>query len=125
MYEVGTSITVRAAHRMPDMPPPEGERHEHDYRIAVEVGSEALDERGMVVDLDALTAALESVAGRMRGRDLDEVVEPPTPGVTVESLARWVHQALADEMRSAGALELGVRVWESDVAFGGYRAPLS
>ena len=37
MYEVGTSREVRAYHVMPGMPPPEGERHSHDYRFDVVV----------------------------------------------------------------------------------------
>jgi 6-pyruvoyltetrahydropterin/6-carboxytetrahydropterin synthase len=124
-YEVGSSVTVRAAHRMPDAPPPEDELHEHDYRIAVEVRATELDDRGMVCDLDVLTSALDAVAARLRGRDLEEIRSPDAPAVTVEVLARWVHGTLADAMRSAGGDELAVRVWESDVAFGGYRASLS
>lgn len=124
-YEVGSSVTVRAAHRMPDGPPPERELHEHDYRIEVEVRSAGLDDRGMVCDLDVLASALASVAARLRGRDLEEIRTPDVPAVTVEVLARWVHGTLAEAIRSAGGDELAVRVWESDVAFGGYRASLS
>ena len=124
-YEVGTSVVVRAAHRMPDGPPPERELHEHDYRIAVEVRSKELDDRGMVCDLDLLTSTLDAVAARLRGRDLEEIRSPDVPAVTVEVLARWVHGTLGDALRSAGGDELAVRVWESDVAFGGYRASLS
>ena len=45
---------------MPGMPPPEGERHSHDYRLDVVVRRDDLDERGMVVDLDLLDQALDS-----------------------------------------------------------------
>ena len=124
-YQVGTSVTVRAAHSMPDGPPPERELHEHDYRIAVEVSSGRLDDRGMVCDLDVLTSALDAVAARLRGRDLEGIRAPDVPAVTVEALARWVHETLAGELRLAGAEELAVQVWESDVAFGGYRAPVA
>ncbi|MDQ4005035.1 MAG: 6-carboxytetrahydropterin synthase [Actinomycetota bacterium] len=124
-FEVGSRVTVRAAHRMPDMPPPEGELHEHDYGIAVEVRRETLDERGMVCDLDVLGSALDALAARLRGRDLEEIGIPDVPAVTVEVLARWIHQALAEDIRAAGGEELAVRVWESDVAFGGYRDRLS
>ena len=67
MYETGTAIDVRAFHVMPDMPPPEGERHAHDYRLDVVARRDGLDERGMVIDLDALDGALGGIAGAIDG----------------------------------------------------------
>jgi hypothetical protein len=62
--EVGLSRSVRAFHIMPGMPGPEGELHDHDYRIEVVVDREQLDERGMVCDLDVLEAALTELTNR-------------------------------------------------------------
>lgn len=125
MYETGTATTVRAFHVMPGMPPPEGERHAHDYRIEVVVARDGLDGRGMVVDLDVLGAALRDTAALLSGADLDDLVgNDDGLGVTVEVFACWVHGRLAAAVGDAPATELGVRVWESAVAFGGYRAPL-
>ena len=64
VYEAGTALQVRAFHVMPGMPPPEGERHSHDYRLEVVVRRDDLDERGMVLDLDLLDQALRGAAGR-------------------------------------------------------------
>ena len=128
MYETGTAIDVRAFHVMPDAPPPEGERHAHDYRLDVVACREGLDERGMVIDLDMLDGALKDVAGTVDGRDLDKVVGPETDGaaaVTVEVFARWVHHRLTRLLGPLPGLTLAVRVWESPVAFGGYVAALS
>ena len=50
MYQTGTEREVRAFHVMPDMPPPEGERHSHDYRLTLVVSREELDDKGMVVE---------------------------------------------------------------------------
>ena len=69
MFEVGASTSFRAFHRMPDHPPPENERHPHDYRVEVVAERERLDERGMVCDLDVLDAALAEVADRLRDAD--------------------------------------------------------
>jgi 6-pyruvoyltetrahydropterin/6-carboxytetrahydropterin synthase len=127
-YETGTAIDVRAFHVMPGLPPPEGERHAHDYRLEVVARRKALDERGMVVDLDVLNRALREIADTIRGADLDHVVVPETgaAAVTVEVLARWAHDRLARTLRplSGLSLTLGVRVWESPVAFGGYFGPV-
>jgi 6-pyruvoyl-tetrahydropterin synthase len=124
-FEVGSSIMVRASHRMPDAPPPEDELHEHDYRIGVVIERAELDERGMVCDLDVVNAALRSVARRLDGSDLDDIRPEDRPAVTVEVLAAWIHGALAPDVRAAGGEVLAVRVWESAEEFGGYRARVS
>jgi len=111
VFEVGTARSVRAFHIMPGMPGPEGELHAHDYRIDIEVRRAELAD-GMVCDLDVLDAALEKI----RPTDAD--------AVTVEVFARWVHDTLAEPVRSAGGEYLLVRVWENDVAYGGYAAAL-
>ena len=54
MFQVGTAIEFTAQHIMPGVEGPEGELHEHDYRLDVVVEREKLDERGMVCDLDVL-----------------------------------------------------------------------
>ena len=105
MFEVGAAARFRAFHRMPLQPPPENERHAHDYRVEVVAERESLDERGMVCDLDVVRASLADA-------------------VTVEVLAAWLHARLAVPLSSDGAEFLAVRVWESEDAFGGIRARL-
>ncbi|HEV3465028.1 MAG TPA: 6-carboxytetrahydropterin synthase [Actinomycetes bacterium] len=123
-YEVGSSVTVRALHQMP-VEGPEGELHAHDYRIDVVVGRRALDEHGMVCDLDALRAALQATVARIEGKDLEEIRPPEAEAVTVEVLARWAHQQLVPALRQAGGDTLAVRVWESEADFGGYAGPVA
>jgi 6-pyruvoyltetrahydropterin/6-carboxytetrahydropterin synthase len=123
-YEVGSSVTVQALHRLP-VPGPEGELHAHDYRIDVVVGRGELDEHGMVCDLDVLRSTIQAMAAGIRGRDLEEIRPPQAEAVTVEVLARWAHQRLAATLRRSGAETLAVRVWETPSDFGGYAGPMS
>src|ERR1700733_14578209 len=123
--EVGLSRSVSAFHIMPGMPGQEGELHYHDYRIEVFVDREQLDERGMVCDLDVLEAALTELTDRVDGRNLEEIRAAGAEAVTVEVFARWVHDTLASTALAAGGETLAVRVWETAVAFGGYRARLA
>jgi 6-pyruvoyltetrahydropterin/6-carboxytetrahydropterin synthase len=125
MYEVGTSIEVRALHVMPGVEGPEGVLHAHDYRLEVVVGRADLGDRGMVCDLDVLDAALAEVADRLRDANLEVIRPPEAEAVTVEVFARWLHSTLAGPVGDGGGEDLAVRVWESPVAFGGYRAPVS
>ena len=120
--EVGLSRSVRAFHIMPGLPGPEGQLHDHDYRIEIVVDREQLDGRGMVCDLDVLEAALTELTSRVEGRNLDEIRPAGTEAVTVEVFARWVHDSLSPAVAAAGGETLAVRVWETPVAFGGYRA---
>jgi 6-pyruvoyl-tetrahydropterin synthase len=122
VYETGTARQVRAFHVMPGMPPPEGERHSHDYRLDVVVRRDELDDRGMVVDLDLLDRALADAGAEVDGANLEEVVE--AEAVTVEVFARWLHDRLAAAVGRMPGATLAVRVWESPVAFGGYTASL-
>ena len=120
MFEVGASTSFRAFHEMPDRPPPENERHPHDYRVEVVAERELLDERGMVCDLDILTRSLAEVVQEARDQHLSEVCG--TDVVTVEVFAAWIHDRLAEPLGRDGAEVVAVRVWESDDAFGGIRA---
>ena len=124
VYETGTSVQVRAFHVMPGMPPPEGQRHSHDYRLEIVVRRDELDDRGMVVDLDLLDRALREAAAWVEDQDLDRIQPADADAVTVELFARWLHAELAAALGPLSAVTLSVRVWESAVAFGGYTAPL-
>jgi 6-pyruvoyltetrahydropterin/6-carboxytetrahydropterin synthase len=123
-FEVGASADLRALHRIPWLPPPEGDLHEHDYRVEVVIARASLDGRGMVVDLDVVDAALREAVAAIEGKDLDAIRPPEAEAVTVEILARWFHERLAAAIATAGGEALSVRVWESPTAFGGYRAPV-
>ena len=123
-FEIGVSAQLRALHRIPWLPPPEGDLHEHDYRVEVVVERASLDGRGMVCDLDIVEAALRAAVDTLEGRDLDMIRPEGAEAVTVEILARWFHERLADAIRAAGGEALAVRVWESPTAFGGYGSQL-
>lgn len=121
-YEVGTAAPLRAVHRLPWMTGPEGEPHAHDYRVQLTVRRAELDDRGMVCDLDILDGALGDLVRRLDGQDLDAVIED-VEAVTVEVLARWLHERLRGPVGSAGGEWLQVRVWESPEAYGAYSGP--
>jgi 6-pyruvoyl-tetrahydropterin synthase len=122
VYEAGTALHVRAFHVMPGMPPPEGERHSHDYRLEVVVRRNDLDERGMVLDLDLLDQALRGAAGQVDGVDLETIQPADAEAVTVEVFARWLHDQMSGALGKPPGVTLAVRVWESPLAFGGYSA---
>lgn len=123
MYQVGTAIGFRAEHVMPGVEGPEGQPHEHDYRLDVVVERAELDERGMVCDLDRLDAALRQIEDEIGGKNLELIKPDGAEAVTVEVFARWAHAFLSSAVRESGGDMLSVRVWESDDAFGGFSGP--
>lgn len=125
MFEVGLSTTFKAWHVMPGMEGPEGELHEHEYRLEVVVSRRQLDDRAMVCDLDDLERALGDTASMVEDKDLEIIRPPEQEAVTVEVLARWSHEQVSRRLIAGGLDVLSVRVWESPVAFGGYSAPPS
>jgi 6-pyruvoyltetrahydropterin/6-carboxytetrahydropterin synthase len=120
MYQVGSAVEFPAQHIMPGHPGPEGELHEHQYRVDVVVEREKLDDNGMVCDLDLLNAALGRIEDLLRGKNVELIKPDDADAVTVEVFARWVHETLAAELRGSGAQMLSVRVYENPVAFGGF-----
>lgn len=123
MFEVGLSTTFKAWHVMPGMEGPEGELHEHDYRLEVVAARGALNERGMVCDLDDLEKAMLETVSIVEGKELEVMRPPEEEAVTVEVLARWSHAQVVSRIGNGAIEMLSVRVWESPVAFGGYSAP--
>jgi len=101
---------------------PEGQLHDHDYRIEIVVDRRQLDDRDIICDLDELEKALTGLTSRIEGRNLEEIRPAGAEAVTVEVFARWVHDTLSPAVAAAGGETLSVRMWESPVAFGGYRA---
>ena len=122
-YEVGLSRNVRAFHVMPGLPGPEGQLHDHDYRIEIVVSRDQLDDRAMVCDLDVLEEALTRLTERIEGRNLEEIRPADAEAVTVEVFSRWVHDTLSTAIAGGDGATLAVRIWETPVAFGGYRGP--
>jgi 6-pyruvoyltetrahydropterin/6-carboxytetrahydropterin synthase len=122
VYQVGTAQEVRAFHVMPGVDGPEGQLHAHDYKVELLVERTTLGPEGMVCDLDLLDSALTELVEEVRDQDLEKIRPPGAQAVTVEIFARWAHDAIAGAVRSAGGEILTVRVWESPVAFGGYRS---
>ncbi len=121
-FEVGAVAVFEAFHLTPGADGAEGKLHPHRYRMEVTADRPGLDERGMVVDLEAFLPAVKSLAADLHGKDLAFIQPPDAESVTVEVLSKWAHAALAPLARGQGAETLSVRVWESDEAYGGYSA---
>ena len=109
---------------MPGMEGPEGELHEHQYRLEVLLERGELDDQGMVCDLDRLDAVLQRIDATLRDKNLELIQPAEAAAVTVEVFARWAHRTIGDELRDSGVDTLSVRVYENADAFGGFAGPI-
>ena len=125
MFQVGTAIEFPAQHIMPGMEGPEGELHEHQYRLEVLLERARLDDQGMVCDLDRLDAVLQGIDGTLRDQNLEIIQPEDAAAVTVEVFAQWAHRTISDELRGTGVDTLAVRIYENADAFGGFAGPIA
>jgi 6-pyruvoyltetrahydropterin/6-carboxytetrahydropterin synthase len=92
MYEVGVARTFHAAHQLEESASG-GDQHEHDYRVEAIVRGEILNENGMLLDLDALGAALALCLGELESVELESLAAFEHQNTTVEIVAHhiWEH----------------------------------
>ena len=130
------SVTVRdhmmIAHSFRgDVFGPAQQLHGATFTVDATFKAEAVDDDGIVVDIDRATGLLHEVVGEFHLRNLDEVAELAGVNTTTEVMARVVCNRLLDRI-SAGALGSGgstlravaVTLHESHVAWAGYEREL-
>jgi 6-pyruvoyltetrahydropterin/6-carboxytetrahydropterin synthase len=92
MYEVGVARTFHAAHQL-EASPTAGEHHEHDYRVEAIVRGDVLEANGMLLDLDALGAAVSECLDELESVQLESLETFEHEETTVENVAEhiWKH----------------------------------
>jgi 6-pyruvoyl-tetrahydropterin synthase len=93
--------------------------------------AEALDDNGLVIDIDRAQKALKSVLNPLNYRNLDELTDLRTANTTTEFLSKYIFDRLAEAAR-AGTLgrdareikAIKVTIFESHIARAWYESPL-
>jgi 6-pyruvoyl-tetrahydropterin synthase len=131
MFEVGVGRTFHALHQLePDAPAGADEHehaqeHGHDYRAEVVARGETLDENAMLVDIDALSAALTECLTELDSSDLDTLPAFAGQSTTVETVAEHVWTHVRDRLVPGPALVgLRVTVYESADAWASVDRPI-
>lgn len=114
MIEVGAARVFHALHRLVADGGSGTHEHDHDYRVEAIVRGEPLPESGMLLDLDALHAALFECLAELDTSDLDALPIFQGRPTTVEIVAEHIWQHVRDQVGAAPLLEsLRVTVYES------------
>lgn len=115
MFELTVLTHFEAAHCLPGYPGKCARLHGHNWTVEVCVGSELLDELGMVIDFKVLKKHVADITEQMDHRYLNELVQWQAKLPTAEHLAQYIYHGLQKSLSEA-KLEikvLSVKVWES------------
>lgn len=105
--------SFHAAHQLEESPSA-GDQHEHDYRVEAIVRGEKLEANGMLLDLDALGAALGTCLGELESVELQALSTFEHENTTVEVVAHHIWEHLRELIDPPPQLEsLRVTVHES------------
>ncbi len=125
MYEVGVARSFHAAHQLEESPSA-GDHHEHDYRVEVVVRGAALDANGMLLDLDALGAAVDGCLAELESVELESLETFEQESTTVENVAEHIWNHVRDLINAPPQLiSMRVTVHESADAWASVDQPLS
>jgi 6-pyruvoyltetrahydropterin/6-carboxytetrahydropterin synthase len=103
---------------------PENQPHSHHYRVEARLDGRELDPHGFLVDIDALTAALQAAVSRFRDRTLNDLPEFEGLNPSIEHLCRILCRALAAGLPTSAPGALRVTIWESSCAWAAYTLAL-
>jgi 6-pyruvoyltetrahydropterin/6-carboxytetrahydropterin synthase len=125
MFEVGVARTFHALHQLEAEDLGARHEHSHDYRAEVVARGEQLDQNAMLVDIDALGAALAGCLAELDAADLGTLAAFEGQATTVETVAEhvWTHvrELLAPP---PGVVGLRVTVYESADAWASVDRPV-
>lgn len=125
MFEVGVARTFHALHQLETEDLTARHEHSHDYRAEVVARGEQLDQNGMLVDLDALGAALTACLTELDAADLGTLAAFEGQETTVEVVAEHIWSHVRDLLGApAAVLGLRVTVYESADAWASADRPL-
>src|SRR5687768_13707470 len=125
MFEVGVARTFHALHQLEADDPTASHEHSHDYRAELVARGEQLDQNAMLLDLDALGAALSTCLAELDSADLGTLAAFEGLETTVEAVAEHIWSHVRDLLTvPSGVLGLRVTVYESADAWASVDRPV-
>ncbi|MBV5316303.1 MAG: 6-carboxytetrahydropterin synthase [Desulfobulbaceae bacterium] len=98
--------------------------HTHRYRMELALEALTLDRHGFLVDIVEVEQHLEAVLADFAGRTLNELASFSGLNPSIERLATILHAAFSARLAHFRLEALTVTLWEDDIAWTSYRAPL-
>lgn len=98
--------------------------HTHRYRMELVLEALDLDRHGYLVDIVEVEQHLEAVVADFADHTLNDLPAFAGLNPSIERLATILHAAFRDRFAHLQLEALTVTLWEDDIAWTSYRAPL-
>ncbi len=102
----------------------ENSEHAHQYRMELVLEALNLDRHGYLVDIVEVEQHLEAVVADFSGQTLNDLAAFAGLNPSIERLATILHAAFRARLAHLSLEALTVTLWEDDIAWTSYRAPL-
>lgn len=102
----------------------ENQKHSHHYQVEVQLMGEMLDEHGFVVDIDAITRAIEELCMYLTDKTLNDLPEFAGLNPSIENLARIFAIAFMRHIHPPHLKRVRVKIWENEIAWSAYETPV-
>jgi 6-pyruvoyl-tetrahydropterin synthase len=89
--------------------------HEHPWKIAVRVGTDALNDESYALDFHEVLTILAAAVGPLDRTDLNQHPQIGTPSPTAERVAEVLADTLEPAYDEIGGRLLSISVWEGPV----------
>jgi len=110
MYKLSITEEFDAAHQL-ELPYKSKCKnvHGHRWKVEVTVGSDKLNESGMVVDFSILKGHVRELIESFDHHFINDIIKQPTS----ENIAKFFYDDLKDHLADAGVKLLGIKIWET------------
>jgi 6-pyruvoyltetrahydropterin/6-carboxytetrahydropterin synthase len=98
--------------------------HSHRYRMELVLEATKLDDHGFLVDIVEVERHLDEVAADFQGKILNSLAVFKDINPSIERLAAIIHGSFRERLASFQLETLAITIWEDDIAWTSYRAPL-
>lgn len=123
MYEVKILTQFAAAHQLRGFRGACEQLHGHNWKVEVSLAGETLAEDGMLIDFQVVKGAAKKALEQLDHQFLNDLEPFRTKNPSSENIARFLFDALSDDLNRPGLRVTRVAAWESDSACAVYSGP--
>ncbi|MBA4396028.1 MAG: 6-carboxytetrahydropterin synthase QueD [Syntrophus sp. (in: bacteria)] len=116
MYEVTIKKTFSAAHILKEIGGKCEDLHGHNFIVEATVRGEFLNGEDILIDFRDLKRWINEILETLDHKYLNEIEIFKGANPSSERIARYIHDRLADKIKSTGLNVARVTVWESENA---------
>ena len=120
MYELKIISQFAAAHQLRDYGGKCEDLHGHNWKVEVYVEGEKLDKYGLLIDFKVMKKATKKIIDGLDHKFLNELEYFKDINPSSENIARYISEAVGQELNNENIIVSRVTVWESDSACATY-----